>query len=480
MKMNKNNLWFKILSSAIVLLFITSCSITKQTVREADKSMPERFSNATDTTNISSVNWRVYFSDSNLTALIDTALINNQELNILMQEIEVDKNEIQARKGEYLPFVDFGLGLGFDKAGEFTRNGAVEEQLEIKEHKAFPKPLGDFMIGAKMSWEIDIWKKLRNAKEAAVYRYLASSDGAKFMVTNLVAEIAENYYELMGLDNLLEIVNENMQIQESALNTVEQQKTAGKVTQLAVNRFEAQLLNTQNLQYEIKQRIAETENKIKFLTGRFSTSIKRSSAQFLEVKVDSILAAGIPSQLLLNRPDISQAEMNLEAAKLDVKVAKASFYPSLDIVANVGFQAFNPAFLFNPSSIFYSLAGELMAPLINRNAIKSDYLSANAQQLQAVYNYEQAILNGYVDVLNQLAKIDNYSKSFETKTKEVNVLNESVNIANTLFYSARADYTEVLLTQREALEATLELIEIQAKLFNGKVNVYRALGGGWR
>jgi NodT family efflux transporter outer membrane factor (OMF) lipoprotein len=479
MEINKNNLWVRILSSAIVLLLISSCSITKQTVREVDKSVPERFTNSTDSTKVATVNWRDYFSDSNLTALIDTALIRNQELNILMQEIQVDKNEIQARKGEYLPFVDVGIGLGFEKEGKFTRHGAVDEQLEIKEGTEFPKVLGDFTIGAKMSWEIDIWKKLRNAKQAAVYRYLASSEGAKFMTTNLVAEIAENYYELMGLDNLLEIINENIQIQQSALNTVEQQKNAGKVTQLAVNRFEAQLLNTQNLQYDIKQRIAEAENKIIFLTGRFSTSVKRSSDGFIDVKVDSILA-GIPAQLLTNRPDISQAEMSLEAAKLDVKVAKASFYPSLDIVANIGFQAFNPKFLFNPSSIFTNLAGDLMAPLINRNAIKAAFLSANAQQLQAVYNYEQAILNGYVDVLNQLAKIENYARSFETKTKEVNVLNQSVNIANTLFYSARADYAEVLLTQREALEARLELIEVQAKLLNGKVNVYRALGGGWK
>ncbi len=169
----------------------------------------------------------------------------------------------------------------------------------------------------------------------------------------------------------------------------------------------------------------------------------------------------------------------MAAAKLDVKVAKANFYPSLHISVGIGFQAFNPAFLLNPESMLFNLAGDLMAPLINRNAIKATYFSANALQLQAILHYEQTILNAYVDVLNQLSKIDNFSKSQETKMKEVEILKQSINIANSLFNSARADYGEVLLTQREALEAKIELIEIKMKLLNGKVNIYRALGGGW-
>ncbi|MEZ4805252.1 MAG: TolC family protein, partial [Bacteroidia bacterium] len=141
---------------------------------------------------------------------------------------------------------------------------------------------------------------------------------------------------------------------------------------------------------------------------------------------------------------------------------------------------FDPQFLFNPESILYNMVGDVMAPLINRNAISAAYCSANAQQIQAIYNYEQTILNANMDVLNQLAKIDNYSKSYDTKYKEVQILVQSIGIANSLFNSARANYGEVLLTQREALEAKMELIEIQAKKLNAKVNVYRALGGGWR
>jgi NodT family efflux transporter outer membrane factor (OMF) lipoprotein len=463
---------------AIILQVLNSCNITKKSARDENKSVPASYSNSLDSTNGATINWRQYFTDPFLIAIIDTALKNNQELNILLQEMEIRKNEVKARKGEYLPFVNLGVGAGIEKEGQYTRNGAVEEQLTIKDGKAFPKPLGDYVLGANLSWEVDIWKKLRNAKKAALLRYLASAEGTNFMITNLVSEIANNYYELLALDNFLKVIDQNIEIQNSALRVVKLQKDAAKTSQLAVNRFEAQLLNTQNLQYEIKQRIVETENKINFLAGRFSANVARSTIEFTEIKIDSI-NAGIPSQLLVNRPDIRQAERNLMAAKMDVKVAKSRFYPSLNLRANIGFQAFNPAFLLNSESILYNLAGDLMAPLINRNAIKAAYLTANAQQLQSFYNYEQTILNGYVDVLNQLAKIENYSASYETKQKEVEILKQSVGIANRLFNSARADYAEVLLTQREALEAKLDLIEIKMKLLNGKVNVYRALGGGW-
>ena len=468
---------YKYLAVVVVLFVAWGCKLS-QVAKTADKSLPSSYKSSTDTTNTVDLNWKEYFSDEHLVALIDTALKNNQELNITMQEINISSNEIQAKKGEYLPFVGVKAGSGMEKEGRYTRHGAVDEQLEIRPGQEFPEPLGDFQIGAYATWEIDIWKKLRNSKKSAISNYLASVEGKNFMVTNLIAEIAESYYELMGLDNLLDIINRNIEIQSDALGVVKQQKNAAKVTQLAVNRFEAQLLNTKNLQYEVRQNIVEVENRITFLTGGLSDSIHRSSESFNTIEIDSI-RAGVPSQLLANRPDIRRAEFELAASKLDVKVAKANFYPSIGIKAGVGFQAFDPSFLFNPYSLLFNLAGDLVAPLVNRKAIKATYNSANSKQIQAIYNYEQTILNAYVDVLNQMSKLDNYSKSFETKNQEVELLMESVDIANSLFYSARADYGEVLLTQREALESKVELIEIKMKQLNAKVNIYRALGGGW-
>lgn len=474
----KSKLIYKISGAVLILVSLWGCRIPQAAMKVENRALPSSFkTTGQDSASIANMNWRTFFADQKLIALIDTALSHNQELNIILQEIEISQNEVRARKGEYLPFVNVGGEAGVDKAGRYTRFGALEEELEVKPGTHFPEPLQDYYIGAVASWEVDIWKKLRNARKAAVIRYLASVEGKNFMVNHLIAEISDAYYELMALDNLLDIIERSIEIQSNALKTVKIQKEAARVTQLAVNRFEAQLLGTQNLQFAIKQRIVETENRINFLTGKYQPTIERNSEQFLDLNIGPV-QTGVPSQLLRNRPDIRQAEFELEASKIDIEVARANFFPSLEIRAGVGFQAFNPVFLVNPQSILFNLAGGMMAPLINKNAIQAEFNTASAKQIQAVYNYEQSILNAYVEVLNELAKIDNFSQSYETKNKEVNILMQSITIANSLFNSVRADYAEVLLTQREALQAKMELIEIKMEILSAKVNIYRALGGG--
>ena len=463
-----------------MILGISGCKVFDVPSKQENKTTPEKYpyemeQNASKT---EMPDWHSYFGDPILVALIDSALLNNQELNIFQQELAINSNEVRARKGEYLPFVSFMGGAGIDKTGRFTRNGAVEENLELKPGKAFPEPVPDFMLGTYASWELDIWKKLRNSKKSALSKYLASVEGKNFLVTNLVAEIANAYFELMALDNILETIQSNIDIQTNVFEVLKQQKEAAKVTQLAVNRFEAQVLNTKNLQFDVLQKIIETESRINLLVGRFPEPIPRSSKKFKEIGIESIYF-GIPSDLLANRPDIRQAELELVASKLDVSIAKANFYPSFTIKAGIGFQSFNPSFLLNPESMLYSFAGDLAAPLINRNAIKATYYSANARQIQAVFNYERSVLNAYLDVVNQLGKVDNYNKSYESKSKEVAILVKSIDISNSLFNSARADYMEILLTQREALESNMELLEIKLKQLNAKVSIYRALGGGW-
>ncbi|MBN8672003.1 MAG: efflux transporter outer membrane subunit [Chitinophagales bacterium] len=457
-----------------------ACNTPKLAKKTENKNVPASYNDSQDTANTAALKWQDYFTDPFLHDLIDTALKNNQELNITMQEIEISRNEVRVRKGEYLPFVGIKAGAGVDKAARYTNKGALEANTQIVPGEERSEPLQDYLIGAYANWELDIWKKLRNAKKAAVARYLGSIEGKNFMVTNLVAEIANSYYELLALDNQLDIVKKNIEIQTNAFEIVKLQKEAARVNELAVRRFEAQVLNTKSLQYTIQQKITETENHINYLLGRFPQHVARTDNGFIDL-VPPVIQAGIPSQLLANRPDIMKAEQELAAAKLDVKVARARFYPSVGISASVGYNAFNPTYFFkSPESMLYSLAGDLAAPLINRNAIKATYYSANAKQIQAVYNYERTILNAYVEVMNQLAKINNMQQSYSLKTKQVEALTKSVDISNDLFKSARADYMEVLLTQRDALEAKFELIETQKQKMNATVNIYQALGGGWR
>jgi outer membrane protein, multidrug efflux system len=475
---SRNKIYY-CLGVACISLTFAACKLPTLVRKTESRAMPSSYADSRDSSNSAKLNWKSYFSDPYLVALIDTALRNNQELNITTQEIEISRNEIRARKGEYLPFVGLRGGAGVDKVARYTNIGAMEANTQIKPGKEMPDPLPDYLGAVQATWEVDIWRKLRNAKKSAVARYLATVDGRNFMVTNLIAEIANSYYELLALDNQLEIVKQNIVIQTNALKIVKQQKEAARVTELAVRKFEAQVLNTQSLQYNIQQNIVVAENRINFLLGRYPQAVLRDSKSFQALLPD-IIHVGIPSQLLANRPDVQQAEQELAAAKLDVKVARARFYPSLGISASVGYQAFNPAYLIKtPESILYSLAGDLVAPMINRNAIKAMYISANARQIQAVYNYERTLLNAYVEVVNQLSKISNIEKSYDFKSREVDALTQSVDISNNLFRSARADYMEVLLTQRDALESKFDLVDTKMQQRNAIVNIYKALGGGW-
>jgi len=471
---------YKHLGVACISFAYAACKIPALVGKTENKTVPASYNSSQDTLNMAKVKWKDYFTDPYLGALIDTALKNNQELNITLQEMEIASNEIRARKGEYLPFAGVKTAAGVEKAGRYTSQGAGDATTEIKPGKEMPDPLPDYLLAAYASWEVDIWKKLHNAKKAAITRYLSTVEGKNFLVTNLVAEIANSYYELLALDNQLAIVKQNIDIQNNALEIVKLQKEATRVTELAVRKFEAEVLNTKSLQYNIQQQITETENRINFLLGRYPQPVPRNEQTFDKAIPDAI-HAGIPSQLLANRPDIKQAELELAASKLDIQVAKAEFYPSLGISAAIGYQAFNPKYLFNtPKSLLYSLAGDLVAPLVNKNAIKANYYTANAKQVQAIYNYERTILNAYVEVANQLSKINNLEKSYDLKTQEVGALTRSITISNDLFKSARADYMEVLMTQRDALESKFELIETKKQQLNAMVNIYQALGGGWK
>lgn len=474
---NKLQRFVIVLSICISIIGCKAPSVVSST---ANSTVPESYGTNKDTSNVSMRTWHNYFNDKNLVDLIDIALKNNQELNITLQEIEIAKNDIRVRKGALLPSVGLRAGTGVEKVGRYTSQGAGDASTEIAPGKEFPDPLTDFNVGAYANWEVDIWKKLHNSKKAAVSRYLSTIEGKNFVITNLIAEVADSYYELLALDNQLDIIKQTIELQNNALNIVKVQKEAARSTELAVQKFQAEVLSSKSIEFVISQKIVETENRINFLLGRYPEKIKRDKSVFLNFSTTAI-QSGIPSQLLENRPDVKQAELELAAAKLDVKVARAEFYPSLDISAAFGLQAFKTSYLVKfPESFLYSLVGDLAAPLINRNGIKAEFYNANARQLQAMYNYERTILNAYLEVSNQLSKIGNREKSYTMKSQQVDALNKSIEASNDLFKSARIDYFEVLMTQRDALDSKMELIETKKDQMNAFVHVYRDLGGGWR
>ncbi len=253
-----------------------------QVKKSENKNLPAAYAQGGDTTNVVSRPWKSFVTDSNLVALIDTALKNNQELNIFLQEINIAKNDVRGRRGRLFPFIEAGTEAGLEKVGRYTSKGANDANTEIMPGREMPEPLPDLFLGAKLSWELDIWKKLRNARKAAAMRYLATTEGKNFIVTNLAAEIATAYYELLALDNQLKFLRQIIQIQQNALDIVKMEKLSAKVTELAVRKFEAEVLKNQSREFALMQSQVETENKINFLVGRFPQPIERTKVELTQ------------------------------------------------------------------------------------------------------------------------------------------------------------------------------------------------------
>jgi NodT family efflux transporter outer membrane factor (OMF) lipoprotein len=429
---------------------------------------------------MANISWRNYFSDDNLIGLIDTALINNQDIAKALQHIEMAKSGVLLTKGALKPMVSSVGSAGIQKYGLYTMDGAGNRNTEIINGNDIPVHLPDFMAGFQASWEIDLYGKLRNRNKSALTKLLASVEAKNYVITNIVTEIALAYYELLALDNELSVIDEYIKIQENAVDLVKIQKNAAAVNELAVRQFEAQLLNLQDMKFGLQQSIIENESKINYLMGRYPKPIKRTNTNIQSLLPQKI-ATGIPANLLLNRPDLRQAELILKASKIDVQVARTAFLPSLNINALLGLQAFRPDLLITkPQSLAYGLMGGLIAPIFNKSIIQADFNYANASQLEALYSYNQQIIGAYIEVYNQLALIGNLEKSLIVKTKQAEVLSQSISISNELFRNNRATYLEVLIAQENALETKLSLVQLRKNQLQSTVNIYKALGGGWR
>jgi NodT family efflux transporter outer membrane factor (OMF) lipoprotein len=474
----------KIYYTATIALFIASlngCGALNTNLSIPEKEVPASFGNQKNTaSSIANINWREYFADTHLQKLIDTAISNNIDLQMALQRIEVSRSSVKLANGALLPKVDLNIGAGIRKFGLYTMDGAGNASTEITPGQIVPENLPDYYVGLQSSWEIDIWGKLRNQRKSAVSHYLSSIEGTNFVISNLVADVAIYYNELLALDNELEIIRQTLLKQQEALDVIVLQKEAGRTNELAVQQFKAQLLSTRILEKNTLQQITETENKINFLLGRYPQPIQRIK-EVLFKEMPQQISSGVPSQLLANRPDVREAEFQIEASKFDLKAAKAAFYPNFNITASFGFQAFNPEFLFSsPASIAYSVMGTLVAPLINMNALKAHFNTAKANQLTAMHNYQKTILNGYIEVANELSNIQNLQQINALKKQQSDVLKQSVETSNELFKYARASYLEVLIAQQSALQSNLELINVIKRQRISTINVYKALGGGWR
>ena len=252
------------------------CCIPELRQAEPAPPLPDDFNGVVSCDNSAQLGWCEFFDDPILAGLIDQALVGNQELKILTQDIQIANNEILARRGEYLPVRQLRARRGLEKPSRFTPRRRRRRSTRSRSRaRPFPNRCPISCVAADVSWEIDIWRKLRNARDAAALRYLGTRDGRNYIVTRLVAEIAENYYELMALDNRLETLDQTIEIQEQSLEIAKAKKEAGRDTELAVQRFQAEVRKNQSEKLIIQQEIIEVENRINFLLGRFPQPVER-------------------------------------------------------------------------------------------------------------------------------------------------------------------------------------------------------------
>lgn len=467
-----------------VILLAAGCSNYKSATISSTIKLPDTFALVKDTGNIAAIPIRSFFSDTYLVNLIDTAMAANPDILSALQRVEVANANLKYTGGALLPSLNLNVNGGIEKYGDYTMNGVGNYDTNLssnidKDQRIPTNPTPDYFVGFRSSWEIDLWGKLHSKKRAAFSRFLASQSGYKMVITLLTAQIATAYYQLLALDYELKIIRRNIKLQDNALEIVKIQKLGGRATELAVQQFLAQLKRTQGLEYATLQQITETENQLNFLTGKFSQPIKRDTS-INQLILPHALTAGIPSQILLNRPDIKEAELELTAMNADIKAARAAFFPSLTLSPYVGFNSFASSLLFNPGSFVYGIVGGVTAPIFNRRQIKADYARTIAEGKQALYSYQKTILTGFQEVMNGLKGVENYQKYYEQKQQEVQALTNAVDVANDLYLVGRANYLEVITAQRSVLDAELELANTRKNIFINSVNLYRSVGGGWR
>lgn len=461
-------------------LCVMGCAVQNKPVSHASVQPPSSYDSAVSKENMAEWKWKDVFKDQYLINLIDSALVKNPDLGILLQEIEMQRAAVLRAKGSLAPNLNLNLIPAIRRYGLYTMDGAGNISTNILPGKIVPINLPDQYLGLQSSWEVDLWGKLKNRKRAALARMLSSMEGRKLAVTQLVAEIASAYCALIATDQQIKMIDEMRLIQQRSFAIVERQKEAGLTNELAVSQVKAQLRDLEAMRLVAVAEQIDLEGRISKLTGSFGGKIKRDSILPVLFDVDD-LKVGAPIDLLVNRPDIKQSELALEAAKADVSAARAAFKPSLNITASFGYQAFRPSLWFNtPQSIAYAFVGGLTAPLLNRANLKSELNVANATQQQKWLVYQRDVLNAFNEVSVQVRQSKTLSQKVDLLEEQVKGMNQMTGIAEDLFISGRANYLEVLFAQQAVINARSNLIEATKEQYINSIDLYRALGGGWR
>jgi NodT family efflux transporter outer membrane factor (OMF) lipoprotein len=470
---------------AFAVFILQGCKTSNVSLSPENLQIPESFDSTQEEVrnSVALLHWEEFFEDDILKNLISIALENNQDNLKTLERIKIARANYRVAKAGWLPEISGIAGASERRFSEFTMDGVGNADANLSpnvpEDKRIPDPYRDFIVGAGFNWELDVWGKYKNLRKAASARYLASEEMANHVKTWLISEIAVGYYQLIGLDAEIRILEDYIKLQESAFNLSKDLKISGKENQLAVDQFEALMLNSKSLFVEKQRELRSAELYLTSLLGFYELDHERTSLEDA-LEIPELVRVGLPSELLMYRPDIRIAERELLAAQADVNAAKAAFFPNFNLFGMAGFNAFDFGKLFfSPASTVYQFGAGLTAPIFNRNQIRMGFETANAAQQIAWYEYEQTVLKSYLEVLDLVNQFEAYQMQVLLKTNEVEVQKRSVDNSNIMFSVGYANYLEVLNAQSRALISEIELVELKIGKLQTNVKLFKALGGGW-
>jgi NodT family efflux transporter outer membrane factor (OMF) lipoprotein len=466
----------------VVTLGLGSCNISKdvvkpaaelsQTYRGAASASGETA--AVDSAGIADLPYHSFFADGELQQLIDSAVARNYDMQVALQNIRSSQLVLRQSKLGYLPDLALGVTATYTRPSDNSLNGISTKQFLGTDH------IYDYNANVGLSWEADIWGKIRNQQSRSLAQYLQTQEARKALQTALVADVANGYYNLLMLDAQLGIARANLALNDSTLRIIRLQFDAGEVTALGVQQAEVQELTAAELIPELQQSILLQENALSILTGRLPGAIARRRS-LEEVPVRDDLSAGVPAGMVSRRPDVRSAELDLTIANANVGITKAQLYPSLVITAQGGLNTFTASNWFNiPGSLFGIVGGGLTQPLFQRRQLHTQYELAKVDREKTVIRFRQSVLVAVGEVSDALARMHQLKEERVVVASRVDTLQQAIVNANSLFRNGMANYLEVITAQSNVLQSELELASIKKGQLSAEVELYRSLGGGWK
>lgn len=453
----------------LTVLSLQSCFVAKEYSRPEQAVDDHLFRTdqlPQDSLSMAQVSWKELFTDAVLQNYIDEGLKNNMDIRIALQQIEVANAYFKQGKAGYFPTLNANASVARQELSKNTQMGGQVSSVD------------QFEISGGLSWEADIWGKIRSNKRASEAGYLQSVAAHQAVKSRLVANIASIYYQLMALDEQIRVTEATINTRLQSLETTKALKEAGQVTEVGVKQTEAQVFTAQGILVDLKNQVRLLENTFSILLGSEPRAIERST--FEQQNISIPLRTGVPSQLLSNRPDVMAAEFGLMNAFEMTNVARSSFYPSLTLTAAGGLQSMELDQLFDTGSLFANLVGGLAQPILNGRRIRTQYEAAQAQQEQALIRFKYALLNAGKEVSDALSTIDAAEEKMTLKEKENDAYTLASEYSQELLNNGFANYLEVLTAQERALSSSLDMINAKNARMQAIIDLYEALGGGWQ